>query len=258
MTLDQTVTNSGGFNVYALGTASAGTPVNNLVFCWAHNSNYVFQISSAFQMLGPTVGNEQCTLTETCSLQLSGVGLADTNKVRIIASSDSCGGGSVVGVTSITGLSGTTAVATGGSSDVYAVASSAITAGVHGSGYTVCWGHNPSANTHYMFEVGTFTLNGPVAENFECPMTVACTIQLTGTDLANTNKVKVQASGTTCSSHGGTFFHLHRFSGLPIGRVSRKQKSTRAVRFVASFRKVHRVITTRLYGWKSLQKFPNP
>ena len=213
MTLDQTVTNSGGFNVYALGTASEGTPVNNLVFCWAHNSNYVFQISSAFQMLGPTVGNEQCTLTETCSLQLSGVGLADTNKVRIIANTEACGGGSVVGVTSITGLTGTTAVTTGGSSDVYAVASSAITAGVHGSGYTVCWGHNPSANAHYMFEVGTFTLKGAAAEDFTCPLTDACSIQLSGTGLANTNNVKVQGSGTTCY---GERIHLQLLFKLAV------------------------------------------
>ena len=123
-----------------------------------------------------------------------------------------------MGVTSITGLSGTTAVTTGGSSDVYAVASSAIIAGVHGSGYTVCWGHNPSANAHYMFEVGTFTLNGPVAENFECPMTVACSIQLTGTGLANTNKVKVQGSGTTCSGHGRPLSHAScmKIQGLSL------------------------------------------
>ena len=200
MTLDKQVTNSGGFDVYALGTASAGVAMNNLVLCFAYSSNYVFQISSAFQMSGPLVGNEDCTLTEPCSLQLSGVGLADTNKLRIIASSDNCGGAAVVGVTSINGLSGTTSVTTGGTSNVYAVASSQITAGVHGSGYKLCWAHNPSGNADYMFEVGTFTLNGPVAENFECPMTVACSIQLTGTDLANTNKVKVQASGTTCST----------------------------------------------------------
>ena len=31
-------------------------------------------------------------------------------------------------------------------------------------------------------------------------MTVACSIQLTGTGLANTNKLKVQASTTTCST----------------------------------------------------------
>ncbi len=144
----------------------------------------------------PDVGNEQCTLTETCSLQLSGVGLADTNKVRIIASSDSCGG--AAGVESITGLSGTTSVTTGGSSNVYAVASSETSTGVHGTGYKLCWGHNPSGNADYMFDVGTFTLNGAAAADFTCPLTDACSIQLTGTGLASTNKVKVQGSGTTC------------------------------------------------------------
>ena len=202
MTLTKSVTDSGNFDVYALGTASAGTAVNNLVLCFAYSSNYLFQISSAFQMSGPSVGNEDCTLTETCSLQLSGVGLADTNKLRIIASGDNCG--SAAAVTSITGLSGTTSVTTGGSSNVYAVASSAITAGVHGSGYKLCWGHNPSGNSHYMFEVGTFTLNGAAAEDFTCPLTDACSIQLSGTGLANTNNVKVQGSGTTCSTGAST------------------------------------------------------
>ena len=146
----------------------------------------------------PNVGNEDCTLTEACSLQLSGAGLADTNKLRIIASSDNCGGAAVVGVTSITGLSGTTSVTTGGTSNVYAVASSQITAGVHGSGYKLCWAHNPSGNADYKFEVGTFTLKGPAAADFTCPLTDACSIQLSGTGLANTNNVKVQGSGTTC------------------------------------------------------------
>ena len=155
-------------------------------------------------MSGPTVGNEECTLTETCSLQLSGVGLADTNKLRVIASSGSCG--SAAGVTSITVLSGTTSVTTGGSSNVYAVASSETSAGVHGTGYKLCWGHNPTGNVDYMFEVGTFTLNGPAAEDFTCPLTDACSIQLTGTGLANTNNVKVQGSGTTCH---GERSHLH-------------------------------------------------
>ena len=200
MTLDQQVTS--GVDVYALGTASAGTAVNNLVLCFAYSSNYLFQISSAFQMSGPSVGNEDCTLTETCSLQLSGVGLADTNKLRIIASGDNCG--SAAAVTSITGLSGTTSVTTGGTSNVYAVASGQITAGVHGSGYKLCWGHNPTGNSDYMFEVGTFTLNGAAAEDFTCPLTDACSIQLSGTGLANTNNVKVQGSGTPCSTGAST------------------------------------------------------
>ena len=213
MTLTKSVTDSGNLDVYALGTASAGVAVNNLVLCFAYTSNYAFQISSAFQMSGPLVGNEDCTLTETCSLQLSGVGLADTNKLRIIASSDNCGGAAVVGVTSITGLSGTTSVTTGGTSNVYAVASSQITAGVHGSGYKLCWAHNPSGNADYMFEVGTFTLKGAAAADFTCPLTDACSIQLSGTGLANTNNVKVQGSGTTCY---GERIHLQLLFKLAV------------------------------------------
>ena len=49
-----------------------------------------------------------------------------------------------------------------------------------------------------------FTLHGPTVEDFTCPMTVACSIQLTGTGLANTNNVKVQGSGTPCSTGAST------------------------------------------------------
>ena len=44
------------------------------------------------------------------------------------------------------------------------------------------------------------TLNGPTVGDFTCSMTDACSIQLTGTGLASTNKVKVQESDTTCSN----------------------------------------------------------
>ena len=62
-----------------------------------------------FQISGPLVGAEECTLTEACSLQLGGVGLVSTNQLRILLSSESCGA-DVAGVSTFTGLSSTTTV----------------------------------------------------------------------------------------------------------------------------------------------------
>jgi len=64
----------------------------------------------------------------------------------------------------------------------------------------MCWGHSPSVNQDYKFDVGTFTLNGPLTMTNECPMTVQCVIQVTGTGLAATNKLRAQASADACGT----------------------------------------------------------
>ena len=47
------------------------------------------------------------------------------------------------------------------------------------------------------------TLNGPATQDgFGCTMTVACSVQVTGTGLASTNQVLVQGSTTQCDGHG--------------------------------------------------------
>jgi hypothetical protein len=205
-----TAAGDGSLTRYALGTATGGTPSTSLVLCWAHDSTYLFRISNAFKMSGPTFGHQQCALTEACSLQLSGVGFADSNKLMIIPSSGECGIASEA-FSSIGALSGTMAVTTpvpaNGLSGVYTVASSLIVADVQGN-YKMCWGHDPQSGNgvaDYMVEVGTFTLNGPAMQDFVCPMTVPCVIYLTGTGFASTNKVKVLAAGTACSNSAAAF-----------------------------------------------------
>ena len=58
MTLGQQVTNSGGFDVYALGTASAGVAGSSLVLCFAYTSNYVFEVGTSRRALALTVTSQ--------------------------------------------------------------------------------------------------------------------------------------------------------------------------------------------------------
>ena len=55
MTLTKSVTDSGNFDVYALGTASAGVAGSTLVLCFAYSSNYVFEVGTSRRALSPTV-----------------------------------------------------------------------------------------------------------------------------------------------------------------------------------------------------------
>ena len=55
MTLTKSVTDSGNFDVYALGTASAGVAGSSLVLCFAYTSNYVFAVGTSRRPLVLTV-----------------------------------------------------------------------------------------------------------------------------------------------------------------------------------------------------------
>ena len=59
----------------------------------------------------------------------------------------------------MTGLSETKQVTGSAPYDVYAMATA--TEGTHGNAYKLCWGHNPSNNEDWKFEIGVFTLKGP-------------------------------------------------------------------------------------------------
>jgi hypothetical protein len=179
---DVAVTNSNPFRQFDLGTTTAGPASSDYHLCWAHDSNYLFEVGS-FQISGPYTGATECTLTETCSLQLTGVGLATSNVIRILESALACGGNNV-GVNTFAGLASTTTVTNSGTYRVYAVATGETTAGTSGARYRLCWSHNPGANTDYSFNVGVFTLNGPLTMTNDCPMTSQCVVQLTGPGFA--------------------------------------------------------------------------
>jgi hypothetical protein len=75
-----------------------------------------------------------------------------------------------------------------------------VTAGTSGTHYRLCFAHSPAAHTDYGFEVGAFTLNGPLVQDIDCPLTVSCMVQLIGTGLVSTNNVRVVSSDQLCST----------------------------------------------------------
>jgi hypothetical protein len=119
--------------------------------------------------------------------------------IRILESALSCGS-DVLGVSTFSGLASTTSVTASGSYRIYAVATTETTEGTSGARYRLCWSHSPGANTHFSFDVGVFTLNGPLTMTSDCPMTTPCIVQVTGIGFAATNQAKVVASGVTCTT----------------------------------------------------------
>ena len=93
-------------NSFAFGTATAGVASSAYQICWAAGSSYSFRVGR-FQMSGPFTAATSCTLSQACALQLSGLGLATSNLVRILESSDSCGS-SAPAVSTFVGLSSET------------------------------------------------------------------------------------------------------------------------------------------------------
>ena len=134
-------------------------------------------------------------------MQLTGVGLRATNVIRILESALACGA-NVLGVSTFAGLASTTSVTNAGQYEVYAVAAGETTEGTSGARYRLCWSNSPDTsvdNTDFSFDVGVFTLHGPLTQAGICPLTVNCQVQLTGTGLASTNKLKLLASGVALS-----------------------------------------------------------
>ena len=68
MTLTKSVTDSGNFDVYALGTASAGVAGSSLVLCFAYTSNYVFEVGTSRRALALTIQQEDADTTGVTAL----------------------------------------------------------------------------------------------------------------------------------------------------------------------------------------------
>jgi hypothetical protein len=190
------------YSEFNLGTATTGVATSGFRLCWASDTSYTFEVGS-FQISGPFVGAVACTLTEACSLQLSGVGLASSNVVRILESGSACGS-DVSGVGTFVGLSSTTSASATLPYDAYEVAPTAVTGGTSGDLYRLCWSHAPSGNTDFSFDVGLFTLNGPLTQNVDCTMTLPCAVQVAGTGLSRLNRAKVVSTALSCSTAAAT------------------------------------------------------
>jgi hypothetical protein len=134
------------FDTFNLGTTTAGPASQYWHLCWAHDTNYLFDVGT-FTISAPFEGTADCTLTETCSITLTGVGFTNTNVLRILESSQVCGT-NVLGVSTFTGLSSTTSVTDSSPYSVYAVATTGpyyTTHGTSGTRYKLCWAFNPAS-----------------------------------------------------------------------------------------------------------------
>jgi hypothetical protein len=58
-----------------------------------------------------------------------------------------------------------------------------VTAGTAGTFYIICWAHLPETAADFALHIGAFTLNGPLTQSFNCPMTQQCVVNLAGTGL---------------------------------------------------------------------------
>ena len=84
--------------------------------------------------------------------------------------------------------------------NAYDISTSPLTGGTVGPGFRFCWGHSPSGASSYRTELGLFTLNGPLAADYACPMSIHCYITLDGTGLASTNKILITNFFTQCDA----------------------------------------------------------
>lgn len=93
------------------GTFSLGTPIAGQVgsiatLCWGHAPASLHEGTQFFfgllTMSGPEPGSTICTLGAACHVELTGAGLAFTNQIRIIESSNVCG--NATAATDLTGF----------------------------------------------------------------------------------------------------------------------------------------------------------
>ena len=86
-------------------------------------------------------------MTVACSIQLSGTGFANTNKVKVQGSGTTCGASGAA--TGYTGMTLSESVTDSGNLGVYALGTAS--AGVAGSSLVLCFAYT----SNYVFEVGT-------------------------------------------------------------------------------------------------------
>merc|ERR1719487_2728196 len=134
----------------------------------------------------------------SCSVDLTGYGLALTSNVTMV--SGSCGSGTIATPTMTTSDVGDGTGAT--------YSATAITAGTPGGSLKICWGHNPSstAASEFPLEVGTADLTGPTLTDFDCTLSRECTYTITGHNLNATNKIVIvngACGDNTTAAHFG-------------------------------------------------------
>lgn len=208
------------YSEYNLGTPIAGPPGNNFKVCWTHATIrngvdlarayniYKVTVGEPLTVNGPTQGPHDCTMSMSCSVQLTGTGLASSNKVLIIESSSGCGQENPT-VASFPGLQNP--------KQAEATVVGRFDLGIPGEGtpgtaYSICWAHNPTSLADYRVTLGVFTMSGPNEDDVvHCTYGLSCVATVTGHGLASTNELIIAALSDDC---GQAALNLPPITGL--------------------------------------------
>ena len=97
----------------------------------------------------------------SCAVEITGLGLAQTNAVRVITAG-LCGDSAADAPEASYGdFQSTAVVSNNGTYRTYQLGTA--TNGFATSSLTVCWGHSPISAENYSVRIGDFTLTGPGA-----------------------------------------------------------------------------------------------
>ena len=158
-----------------------------------------------FTLNGPLTQDVVCALTASCVVQVTGTGLANTNRARVVEASATC----AVAATLPAGYTGASLDVSVSSSPYREFNFGTATAGLANTAYQICW----AADSSYSFRVGSFQIFGPFTTNTGCTLTEVCAIQLSGVGLASTNAVRILESVSSC---GSTAAAVSTFTGLAV------------------------------------------
>ncbi|CAJ1390877.1 unnamed protein product [Effrenium voratum] len=197
---------SGNVALYNLGIArtTSDGPGSGYIACWGHNASYDYwniQLGT-FSIDGPDLQTSlvYCTLGLPCSLTLTGVNLAATNKIVVTALSDTCGQ-SALNLAVFAGASNPTNATADGTYDTFELGTP--TGGMPGD-YKVCWGFDPSADGDFHVPVLTLRMGGPVARSSECTLSEPCKIEVEGVRLAHTSRLLFISTSSNCGDTSPT------------------------------------------------------
>lgn len=203
-----TVAQASPYTDYSFGTALSAhnnLPGDGYRVCWSSspsstpplktNADYAID-AGLFTLHGPVQSNHECVLTLPCEITLTGSGFSlGSHGLLLLEEGASCG--TTTTVADATGSSWTNPA--NASVDTFSFGTS--TQGVASSSYIICWAFQPSNHSDYNVYVGTFQLGGPnVLSGSSCVKGENCIITLTGIGFANTNKILVIDTSSSCGA----------------------------------------------------------
>ena len=143
-------------------------------------------------MVGPLVGERECTLGVGCVVSVAGYRLDASNQI-VALSSGTCGSPNASVVTATWDKVNPNSTVNG-SGSTYDLGTPSE--GVAGSYFRLCWAHNPSMIADFKYEIdGDFELAGPFVGELNCTLGISCAMPVTGYRLAASNKIVAISSG---------------------------------------------------------------